>query len=197
MARQVAPAPGMVGNTAPPADTAGCPTGRRRTRTAALLTLLAVHGAGPGASLPEQSCKVFLNATVGDGDSWGESFVDNVREGLLKSQLVLLASNADDAGLEVMIVTVRNGPNSTAVTRVITSVVRMRSPAEVPADKDEAKLSPHVALVVVRGPRLAIFKSANLKEGVASEVNILTGTSLLTACRKLSDHTFPAPTLPK
>ena len=145
----------------------------------------------------EKPCKVFLNAIVGDGDKLGASFVDNLREAILKSHLVTLASNASDAGLEVQIVTVRNGPNSTALTRVIASVLRLRLPTEGPADKGEVPLSPHVVLAMVRGPRLAIYKEPNLAEGVASEVNTLTGSSMLATCQKFSDVTLSPPNLPK
>ncbi len=166
-------------------------------RVNALLAILVSAGAASAALPPgKPTCKLFLNVLVGEGDTWGESFADNLREGLLKSRLVTLTPNAEDAGLEVLLVTVRNGPNSTAVTRLVTLVIRTQLPAEVPSDKGEVKISPRVMLAVARGPRIAIYKKANMTEGVAREVNILTNDRMLAACQKLSNKTFPVPKPP-
>ena len=154
-----------------------------------LLTLVgwrAVCAADPPMS---PACKVFLHVTVSKGDAWGDSFVGNLREGLLKSARVTLVPSEEEAGLEVGVVTLPDTrPGSTVVSRLLMLVVRTPLPAEVPRERENATVR-----MVVRGPLLGIYGRETLAEGVTKTVDAVTDPRMLAACEKLSTKAVAAP----
>lgn len=158
------------------------------------IVVLAAAPAGTAVPPPSPTCKVFINAKTGNGDAWGDSYVDSLREALIKSSVVTLAGSEDDAGLEIGVVTAKAGPGATAVSRVVMFTLRMRLPTDIPAENEERKPSAHTVRIVVRGPYLAIYNSKPaLLEGVAKAADVVTDHRMLAACAQLSAHVFTPP----
>jgi hypothetical protein len=130
----------------------------------------------------EPQCPVFLRTHVTAGDAVGERFVETIREELMTSPQVSMATSEDAASLVARIVTMSSGSHATTVAVVLTLHALVPT---LPTAAATSEPKPHMVDLLMQGPALVTYPEPTIREGAARYVNWIVDRTMVAACERV------------